>query len=63
MKQAARVNNNKAAGPVGRILRDLLMPLLLPRLANGEQTRQTYGHHIDWSTSAAAAEGGGLARN
>lgn len=49
VKQAARINNNKAAGPAGRIIRDLLMPLLLPRLANGEQSRQTYGHHIDWA--------------
>ncbi|WP_327257073.1 FAD-dependent oxidoreductase [Streptomyces sp. NBC_01244] len=48
VKQAARINNNKAAGPAGRIIRDLLMPLVLPRLANGEQSRQTYGHHIDW---------------
>ncbi|MFJ1748135.1 FAD-dependent monooxygenase [Streptomyces sp. NPDC088116] len=62
VKQAARANNNKAAGPAGRILRDLLMPLLLPRLANGEQMRQTYGHHIDWAASPTAAEGGGPAR-
>ncbi|MCY0954238.1 FAD-dependent oxidoreductase [Streptomyces sp. H27-S2] len=48
VKQDARINN-KAAGPAGRILRDLLMPLILPRLANGEQSRQTYGHHIDWA--------------
>lgn len=61
VKQAARINNNKAAGPVGRIVRDLLMPLLLPRLANGEQSRQTYGHHIDWDASAAVQDGG-LAR-
>ncbi|MFD6885481.1 FAD-dependent monooxygenase [Streptomyces sp. NPDC059957] len=53
VKQAARINNNKAAGPAGRIIRDLLMPLVLPRLANGEQSRQTYGHHIDWDTASA----------
>ncbi|MFF5301339.1 FAD-dependent monooxygenase [Streptomyces sp. NPDC013161] len=63
VKQAARVNNNKAAGPVGRVLRDLVMPVLLPRLANGEQSRRTYGHHIDWTTPMAAAEGVGTARN
>ncbi|MFI5761661.1 FAD-dependent monooxygenase [Streptomyces sp. NPDC051563] len=54
VKQAARINNNKAAGPAGRIIRDLLMPLVLPRLANGEQSRQTYAHHIDWDTTTAA---------
>ncbi|MFJ8925020.1 FAD-dependent monooxygenase [Streptomyces sp. NPDC102364] len=62
VKQAARINNNKAAGPVGRIVRDLLMPLLLPRLANGEQSRQTYGYHIDWDASAAVRDDG-LARS
>ncbi|WP_330294474.1 FAD-dependent monooxygenase [Streptomyces sp. NBC_00503] len=59
VKQAARVNNNKAAGPAGRIIRDLVMPLILPRLANGEQSRQTYGHHIDWDTTTAAPENAG----
>ncbi|MFI5998163.1 FAD-dependent oxidoreductase [Streptomyces sp. NPDC051362] len=54
VKQAARINNNKAAGPVGRIIRDLMMPVFLPRLANGEQSRQTYGYHIDWSTPTSA---------
>ncbi|MFJ4624686.1 hypothetical protein [Streptomyces sp. NPDC088812] len=44
-----RIANNKAADPAGRILRDLLMPLILPRLANREQSRQTYGYHIDWA--------------
>ena len=62
VKQAARVNN-KAAGPVGRILRDLVMPVLLPRPANGGQSRRAYGHHIDWTTPVAAAEGVGTARN
>ncbi|MFG3252941.1 FAD-dependent oxidoreductase [Streptomyces sp. NPDC048172] len=49
-KQAARVNSNKAAGPVARVFRDLLMPLLLPRMANGKRIQETYGHHIDWNT-------------
>ncbi|MEV5528960.1 FAD-dependent monooxygenase [Streptomyces prunicolor] len=54
VRQAARINNNKAAGPVGRVFRDLMMPMILPRLANGEQTRQTYGYHIDWNAPTAA---------
>ncbi|MEV7728710.1 FAD-dependent monooxygenase [Streptomyces sp. NPDC087917] len=62
VKQAARINNNKAAGPTGRILRDLLMPLILPRLANGEQSRRTYGHHIDWDAPTATIEGAGRPR-
>ncbi|WP_329549977.1 FAD-dependent monooxygenase [Streptomyces sp. NBC_01356] len=54
VKQAARINNNKAAGPVGRVFRDLMMPVILPRLANSEHTRQTYGYHIDWNAPIAA---------
>ncbi|NEB74633.1 FAD-dependent monooxygenase [Streptomyces sp. SID14478] len=64
VKQAARINNNKAAGPIGRVSRDLMMPLILPRLANSKHTRQTYGYHIDWDTpTATTANSGAPARN
>ncbi|MFI6515901.1 FAD-dependent monooxygenase [Spirillospora sp. NPDC050679] len=51
VKQAARVNSNKAAGPVARVLRDLLLPVVLKKTAEGGQVRETYGHHIDWETA------------
>ena len=54
IKQAARVNNNKAATGLGRILRDMTMPVLMPAyvrfIANGKPGRQLYAHHIDWDT-------------
>jgi 2-polyprenyl-6-methoxyphenol hydroxylase-like FAD-dependent oxidoreductase len=56
IKQAARVNNNKAATGLGRILRDMTMPVLMPTyvrfIANGKPGRQLYAHHIDWDTPA-----------
>jgi FAD-dependent urate hydroxylase len=52
IKQAERVNNNKAATGLGRILRDITMPVLMPTyvkfIANGKPGRQLYAHHIDW---------------
>ncbi|MFC9973095.1 FAD-dependent monooxygenase [Spirillospora sp. NPDC127200] len=53
VKQAARVNSNKAAGPVARVFRDLLLPVVLRRTAEGRQVRETYGHHIDWEAATA----------
>lgn len=48
VKAAARVNNNKAAGPVGRILRDALLPSILRATANSNATREVYDHHLEW---------------
>jgi FAD-dependent urate hydroxylase len=56
IKQAARINNNKAATGAARAVRDLMMPLTLPLfvrfIANGKPGRQLYGYHIDWDTPA-----------
>jgi FAD-dependent urate hydroxylase len=55
IKQAARVNNNKAATGAARVFRDLMMPVMMPVflrfIANGKPGRQLYGHHIDWDTA------------
>lgn len=48
IKAAARINNSKAAGPVGRVLRDAMLPLVLKLTAESKAHRQVYGHHIDW---------------
>ena len=48
---AARTNSHKAAGPVGRRLRDLVMPLAM-KLARPEKTAWQYQHHIDWHAPA-----------
>ncbi|MFI1913120.1 hypothetical protein [Nocardia sp. NPDC020380] len=55
IKRAARVNRNKAAGPVGRALMAVFMPLALPRMANSKSMRRTYDHHIDWEETASTS--------
>jgi FAD-dependent urate hydroxylase len=59
IKQAARVNNNKAATGIARVFRDLMMPVMMPAyvrlVANGKPGQQLYGHHIDWDTRVSPA--------
>lgn len=43
----ARSSNSKAAGPVGRVVRDAVMPMVL-RLAQRANTAWIHSHHIDW---------------
>ena len=45
---AARVNSNKAPGPMVRALRDLLLPLILKRQGSADSQRWVYDHHIEW---------------
>ncbi len=56
---AKRVNNSKAAGPVGRVFRDLLTPVFLKVMASPKSLQWLHGHHIDFEApvgrSAAAA--------
>jgi FAD-dependent urate hydroxylase len=49
----ARTSNSKAAGPVGRVLRDLMMPLILKRVARGESLAWMHDYHIDWEAKVA----------
>jgi 2-polyprenyl-6-methoxyphenol hydroxylase-like FAD-dependent oxidoreductase len=58
IKQAARTNSHKAAGPVGRQIRDLIMPLAM-KLAKPEKMAWQYEYRIDWDapvTSGAVNE-------
>lgn len=52
VKEAARVNNSKAAGPLGRVIRDAMLPVVLRLTANSSSMRRTYGHRIDWEVRA-----------
>ncbi|MEE6261102.1 FAD-dependent oxidoreductase [Plantactinospora sonchi] len=52
----ARTNRNKAAGPVGRVLRDLLMPLFM-RFATPERMSWQFGYRIDWEARVTTAHG------
>ena len=53
VKAAARINNSKAAGPVGARLRDAMLPWILKLTADGKAHRETYGYRIDWEAGAA----------
>jgi FAD-dependent urate hydroxylase len=52
IRQAARINNNKAATGVSRVFRDMMMPVMMPLfvrfIAQGRPGRQLYGYHITW---------------
>jgi FAD-dependent urate hydroxylase len=48
IKWAKRMNNAKAPGPIGRRLRDLMMPALLRMTADSKAHRRIYDHHITW---------------
>ena len=49
IKLAARTNSHKAAGPIARRLRDVIMPIAM-KLAKPEKTAWQYNHHIEWDT-------------
>jgi FAD-dependent urate hydroxylase len=51
--QGARTSNSKAAGPVARVLRDLMMPLILKRVARGESLAWMHDYHIEWDAKVA----------
>jgi 2-polyprenyl-6-methoxyphenol hydroxylase-like FAD-dependent oxidoreductase len=53
IKWAARINNSKAAGPVGRRFRDAMLPLILTMTADSKTLKQAYDYHIDWDIAAA----------
>jgi FAD-dependent urate hydroxylase len=53
--QGARSSSGKAAGPIARVLRDLMLPVILKRVASsGEKSLAwMYGYHIDWNEKVA----------
>ena len=54
--QGARSSSGKAAGPVVRVLRDLMLPVVLKRVASsGERSLAwMYSYHIDWDDRMAS---------
>ena len=48
--QGARTGSAKTPGPVGRVLRDLALPLVFRFLVTERSTAWIYNHHIDWDT-------------
>lgn len=55
IKWAARINNSKAAGPVARVFRDAMLPMILRMTADSKALRQAYDYHIDWDATTATA--------
>jgi 2-polyprenyl-6-methoxyphenol hydroxylase-like FAD-dependent oxidoreductase len=49
---AARINSSKAAGPVGRVVRDAMLPAILRATANSRSQRAIYDHHLEWDEAA-----------
>jgi FAD-dependent urate hydroxylase len=51
VKHGARSANSKAAGPIGRIIRDLILPMAFNRAAKdgGKSMMWLQGHHIDFN--------------
>jgi 2-polyprenyl-6-methoxyphenol hydroxylase-like FAD-dependent oxidoreductase len=46
--QAARTSSTKTPGPVGRLLRDLVLPVVFRLLVTERSLAWRYDHHIDW---------------
>ncbi len=59
IKQAARVNSNKAAGPIARVFRDALLPVLLKMVGNNRRVNQVYDYQVDWDAPIGAVTGRG----
>jgi 2-polyprenyl-6-methoxyphenol hydroxylase-like FAD-dependent oxidoreductase len=55
IRWAARINNSKAAGPVGRVLRDAMMPPILRLTGDTKALRETFDFHVDWDARAPVA--------
>ncbi|GIF45490.1 2-polyprenyl-6-methoxyphenol hydroxylase-like FAD-dependent oxidoreductase [Asanoa ferruginea] len=52
IKAAARNNSSKAAGPVGRVIRDAVMPTVLKLASTSNAQRKVFDYHIDWAATA-----------
>lgn len=52
---AARTNSDKAAGPIARVFRDLLMPVTMKMLAKPEKMAWQFDYRIDWDAPVACS--------
>jgi FAD-dependent urate hydroxylase len=59
VKHGARSANSKAAGPIGRVIRDLILPFVFNRAAKdgGKSMMWLQGHHIDFIEPAQLVAG------
>ena len=54
--QGARTNSSKTPGPVGRVVRDLLLPVVFKVLVTDRSQAWIYDHHVDWDAPAVPLE-------
>ena len=50
---AARMNSSKAPGPMGRAVRDLILPLILKLQGSADSQRWIFNHHIEWEAEVS----------
>jgi FAD-dependent urate hydroxylase len=50
IKWAARVNNNKAPGPIAAAIRDLVLPPIMKFTADTKASTRQFAYHVDWNT-------------
>jgi len=53
--QGARTSSAKTPGPMGRVVRDLALPLVFRFLVTEKSMAWIYDHHIDWDERVTAA--------
>jgi 2-polyprenyl-6-methoxyphenol hydroxylase-like FAD-dependent oxidoreductase len=60
VRHGARSANSKAAGPIGRVIRDLILPAVFKRAARdgGKSMTWLQGHHIDFDAPTRTAASG-----
>jgi len=52
----ARTSNSKAAGPIARVLRDLMLPIIVKRATGNGSLAWMHDYHIDWHEKVAYPE-------
>jgi FAD-dependent urate hydroxylase len=57
IKVAARINSNKTARPLTRVVRDAVLPVILRITTNSKQVNQQYRYHIDWDAPISPTTG------
>ena len=49
-------SNTKAAGPVARVIRDAMLPMVFKQMAKkGDRNGWVFDHHIEWTAKVTAA--------
>jgi 2-polyprenyl-6-methoxyphenol hydroxylase-like FAD-dependent oxidoreductase len=55
--QGKRNGDAKAPGPVGRVVRDLVLPVVMRRLASKDPMGWIFDYDVDWETPVRTAVG------